>query len=223
MITIHSYQIETISWAAERHVRRLKRNQVNNSEQIDQIHGWLASVKERQCFLAYLRLLNTLDLFKNKQFDIDVSLLRQNMYYFELLIEELGRHTQHLDRLVFCDRQERCFFSSKVEYRIEDVESIVKWLGVLKSIDTVVVEVPAKIKVLELLARLPVKTLCVSSYVEKDLVNFIRANQTIESLKVGDGNYHFHVSCDFVKALEENKALKVLFLSIFIVVLIVRL
>ena len=210
MITFYQYQIDAISWTAQRFLRRLddKEDKIKN-----RVNSWLEAIKKgRYQKSSYLQLINLLDMYTIRELQFEHSSIIKYVDYFGRLVLEIVKRTELLDRIVFVDEPAK---GSIPKYQLDVIKDLVDSLSVFKSIDTFLFdEVPATFEVLNLVAQLPIKTLCVySDYVEKDLIKFIQTNQTVEHLEVRERTHERPL--DIIKALSENRTLKVRYQSFF--------
>ena len=177
MITITQPQIETISFATERYLRKLRRNKSQDSTEYKQIEEWLRALKFEKCELSFLRLSNLLDLFKVGKIsiaynDISTAEMRSRL---KMIIEELAKRTEHLDRVLCVTR-----------FLLPKESDIIESLKHFKGIGTFSFGfVPVNFEILGLVATLPIQRLRVNpGGVEQDVIRFIRENDTIENLEI---------------------------------------
>ena len=205
MITITQPQIDAIRWAAERHVRSLKRSGKNDHEQvIKEIRGWIEALKNKKCQLSFLRLSNLLKMYPIKQLDISDFELKGDNAKLESMIQLVAQQTKTLNQIILKVHDARLLTND-----FWGLDKLVNWLRVFERIDHFKLHYSrASTEMLELIASLPIKSLRVRADFEHfSLGRFIRTNKTIEHLEIP---YTSRVlSRETLKALKENHTLKV--------------
>ena len=203
MITITQPQIDAICWAAERHVRSLKRSGSDHEQEIKEIRGWIEALKGREsCELSFLRLTHLLGLFKLKEFritDKDISTAEERSR-MKMVVEELAKRTERLDQVI-------CEANNLLPNGIDIIQSLKR----LKSIGTFCFDrTRVGFKILALVATLPIQRLrTFSDWVEQDVIMFIRENNTVQNLEIRPYFGHVLPGDTFNEALQANRTLKV--------------
>ena len=202
MITITQPQIDAICWAAERHVRSLRRSGSDHELEIKEIQGWLEALKNEKCQLSFIRLAHLLKMYPTKQLCINFT-SDSDHTQLETIIQLLAQQTRTINRI---DLKVHINARSIRDFRRLDI--LLNWLRVFERIDHFKLHYSrASMVVLELIASLPIHSLCVcTDFVPYSFISFICLSKTIEHLKIV-------TSCnDFpLKALKENRTLKVIF------------
>ena len=202
MITITQPQIDAIRWAAERHVRSLERSGSDHEREIKEIQGWIEALENEKCQLSFLRLANLLKMYPIQILGIHFELSCDNTQV-KSMIQLVAQQTKTLDRLEF--------YVQDVLYTKEfrKMDKLVNWLRVFERIDHFMFHCyVASTEVLELIASLPIKSLCVQTdYPQISLSSFIRTNKKIEHLEIVSP--FTALSLETFEALKENRTLKV--------------
>ena len=203
MITITQPQIDAICWAAERHVRSLRRSCTDQEQEIKEIRGWIAALKCEKCQLSFVRLANLLKMYPIKQLRIDFFKYRSDYTQLESVIRLVVQQTKTLER-IFLNANSFCF-----DHDFRGLDKLVSWLSVFERIDHFKFYYSsASTEALKLIASLPINSLCFCTDHERLLFSsFIRANKTIEHLELF--SYYNHLPSETLEALKENRTLKV--------------
>ena len=198
MITITQPQIEAICWAAERHVRSLKRSGSDDHEhEINEIQGWIEALDgEYPCEMSFVRLANLLKMYPIKQLEIQLTPGRDNTE-IQTMIQLVAQQTKTLNRL------------DLNVHNVCGLKKLLNWLSVFDHIEhCTFTHHRDSTEVLELIASLPINSLCITSaYGACSLSSFIRTNKTIEHLELF--SYYNCLPSETLEALKENRTLKV--------------
>ena len=203
MITITQPQINAICWAAERHMRSLRRSGDDHEEEIKEIRGWIEALKNEKCQLSFLHLANLLKMYPTKE--LDIKCIRNcNNTEIESMIKLVAQQTKTLDRIVLNVNNAR--FTND----FSELDKLVNLLSVFDRIKHFTFEFySASTEVLELIASLPINSLRFCTYcTQSPLSGFIRRNKMIENLEIVAPSHHL-LPKEILEALKENRTLKV--------------
>ena len=203
MITITQPQIDAICWAAERHVRSLKRSGSDHEREIKEIQGCIEALKGRwPCELSFIRLANLLKMYPIKQLEINVKLGGDNTK-IQTLIQLVSQQTKTLHRIVL--NVENAQFTN--DFR--GLDKLVNWLSVFERIEHFTFDFYfVSTKVLEMITSLQINSLFLQTEVDPSTIcSFIRTNKSIEYLEIVSP--YKGLPSETLKALKENQTLKV--------------
>ena len=195
MITITQPQIDAICWAAERHVRSLKRSGSDHEQEIKEIRGWIEALKSKKCQLSFVRLGNLLKMYPIKQLEINFKLGCDHTH-IELMIQLVAQQTETLNRMIL---------DVSFAHDFRGLDKLVNWLRTFDRIEAFTLKYHrVSTEALELIASLPIISFCVrNDYAQSSLTGFIRTNKKIEHLEIVSSSRYL------LKALKENRTLQV--------------